>query len=253
MAFIGRLLTILSVAAVLVAVIGGIFINYLSSHSEYRKSIFASILNTIVDPNNEPIMKERCGLLSQATGSVLEIGSGTGINLHCYSTNSKITSLTVIEPNPYMREYFTNNTKKLNIKFTINYLGDDSSISLDTVYESLKDSSFDSAVITHVLCSIPDPGPRTLLYQIYRLLKPQKKLLLLEHIEADFEKNPIIFGIQQFLAPIWIIISDGCEFKPIEHYLIEMKSIYSNIKQSIITLPLPLPWVREHVKAILTK
>ena len=58
----------------------------------------------------------RIEICDQAIGDVLEIGGGTGANLKYFS---RFSSLTFLEPNPFMAEILSNHAKKLNREIEI--------------------------------------------------------------------------------------------------------------------------------------
>ena len=79
-------------------------------------------------------------------------------------------------------------------------------IILEDVEETtFKDNTFDYAVITLALCTIPDPK-RSLL-EARRILKPNGKLIVLEHVKND---NLFLAKLQDLLAPIWKRFAFGC-------------------------------------------
>jgi SAM-dependent methyltransferase len=136
-------------------------------------------------------------LLAQARGRVLEVGAGTGLNLELYPES--IESLTLVEPDPHM-------TKQLREKLARS--GKTAEISVvEAPGERLTfaDGSFDTAVVTLVLCTVPDP--ETTLAEIKRVLKPDGQLLFLEHVRSD---HPELARWQDRLESPWRFLADGC-------------------------------------------
>jgi ubiquinone/menaquinone biosynthesis C-methylase UbiE len=114
----------------------------------------------------------RSTLLAQATGDVLEIGAGTGVNLPYYGTG--VTSLTLTEPDPSMLRRLEHTAKA----------GDRPTTVLRAPAEDLpfEDGSFDTVVSTLVLCGVEDQ-PRAG-REVRRVLKPGGRLLLIEHVRS---------------------------------------------------------------------
>ena len=112
-------------------------------------------------------------LLTGATGRVLEIGSGPGINLPYYG--SGVTSLTLTEPEPPM-------FRRLEKRAASHAAG---TTALRAPAEDLpfEDDSFDVAVSTLVLCGVSDQ-PRAL-RELHRVLRPGGELLFIEHVRSD--------------------------------------------------------------------
>ncbi len=137
----------------------------------------------------------RRGLLSEARGRVLELGAGTGANVELYP--DAVEELVLAEPDPYM-------AKQLRAKLA-------GSARAASVSEApaerlpFEDASFDTAVVTLVLCTVPDP--RAALAEIARVLKPGGRLLFIEHVRAT---DPGLARWQDRLERPWRFVGDGC-------------------------------------------
>jgi SAM-dependent methyltransferase len=134
-------------------------------------------------------------LLTGARGRVLELGAGTGLNLQHYP--EAIESLTLVEPDPHM-------TRQLRQKLA----GSDRSAEVvEAPAEKLPfaDDSFDTAVVTLVLCTVPDQAAA--LAEIARILRPDGQLLFLEHVRS---RNPDLAKWQDRLEGPWRFLGDGC-------------------------------------------
>jgi len=116
-------------------------------------------------------MRER--LLAGASGDVIEIGAGTGLNLSCYGPD--VRSLTMTEPEPPMLRRLEQRVQEHRPSVTV----------LRAPAEDLpfEDHSFDVAVSTLVLCGVDDQ-PRAL-RELRRVLRPGGRLLVLEHLRAE--------------------------------------------------------------------
>ena len=112
-------------------------------------------------------------LLAGASGDVIEIGGGTGLNLSCYGP--AVGSLTITEPEPAM-------LRRLERAVSAHH---SSARVLRAPAEDLPfdDDSFDVAVSTLVLCGVDDQ-PRAL-RELRRVLRPGGRLLFIEHGRSD--------------------------------------------------------------------
>ena len=137
----------------------------------------------------------RAELLAEATGATLEIGAGTGANLEHYPP--AVTSLVLSEPEAPMRA-------KLEQKLaasgrTAEVAGHDAGAL------PYPDATFDTVVVTLVLCTVPDPTVSVA--EIHRVLKPGGRLLFIEHVRSE---TPKIARRQDLLRPVQNVIGRGC-------------------------------------------
>jgi len=119
------------------------------------------------------LRRHRDALISQASGSVLEIGGGTGANLPFYGAS--VESLTVTEPEQPMMRRLQRRLQERSSSAT--------AVLASAEKLPLEDASFDSAVSTLVLCTVADQ-PRAL-REIHRVLRPGGRLFFIEHVRAD--------------------------------------------------------------------
>ena len=118
------------------------------------------------------LRQQRRDLLAQATGATAEIGAGTGLNLPHYPP--AITRLVLIEPDPYMARRLRRRGAGSGREVEI--------IAATASRLPLPDASFDTVVVTFVLCSVPDE--QMALGEIARVLVPGGRLLFLEHVRS---------------------------------------------------------------------
>ena len=162
--------------------------------------VWESTFSAIYDPllwvgERTGMAQRRSALLSQATGRVLELGAGTGLNLPHYSDN--LEELVLTEPSPPMVGRLERRAKKA---------GTPSSVMVaDAERLPFKDDSFDTVVSTLVLCTVDDP--QLAIYEIARVLRPGGKLLFLEHVRSDSRR---LARWQDRLHRPWHAFAAGC-------------------------------------------
>jgi len=159
--------------------------------------MFSALYDRAFEATEEAGLREmRRELLDGARGRVLEVGAGTGLNLELYPEEG-IESLVLTEPDPHM-------VKQLREKLA---QSDRRAELLEVGAETLpfEDDSFDTVVVTLVLCTVPDPGAA--LQEIKRVLKTGGHFLFLEHVRAD---DPSLARWQDRLETPWRFLGDGC-------------------------------------------
>jgi len=139
----------------------------------------------------------RAQLLKQARGRVLELGSGTGLNLELYP-HEGIECLTLTEPDPHMFKQLRSRAKEVCQGADLVQAGAEN-LPFD-------DNSYDTVVVTLVLCTVPDQAAA--LKEISRVLRPDGQLLFLEHVRAT--NDPSLARWQDRLEAPWRFVGDGC-------------------------------------------
>jgi SAM-dependent methyltransferase len=139
-----------------------------------RRTLFARYYDRLMASSEEAGLTDiRAGVLGDATGRVLEIGAGTGLNLPHYP--DAITSLTVTDPDPSMlRQLERAAARDERIVDVVSAPAED--LPFD-------DDSFDTVVSTLVLCGVDDQ--RRALDEIRRVLAPGGRFAFVEHVRSS--------------------------------------------------------------------
>jgi ubiquinone/menaquinone biosynthesis C-methylase UbiE len=141
------------------------------------------------------IARRRESLLSWASGDVLELGAGTGLNLDHYPAG--IEQLVLTEPVAPMVSRLERRAKRS---------GHDVRVVVAPAEElPFEDDSFDTVVSTFVLCTVDDPRKAT--SEIARVLRPGGQLLFLEHVRSDSAR---LARWQDRLHRPWHAFAAGC-------------------------------------------
>jgi len=160
----------------------------------YNKYILPKFINCAC--GSKPINYQRSKIVPYAKGVVLDIGIGSGLNIPFYN-KSNINHLYGLDPSSELIEIAKRvaKTHKLEIEF------------LECGAESipLADNSIDTIVITYTMCTIPDISLSNA--EMFRVLKPNGKLLFCEHGIAPDEK---VAKWQKIINPVWNKIAGGC-------------------------------------------
>lgn len=130
--------------------------------------------------------ERRRRLVAEARGEVVEVGGGTGRNLAHYRDVDRVV---VLEPDVAMRARLLARMDAAAVPVEVHETGIE-----DTV---LPDGFADTVVVSLVLCTVESPAAA--LAQIRRILKPDGRLLFLEHVAV-----PGLRGrMQAALTPWW--------------------------------------------------
>jgi len=144
----------------------------------------------------KPAQLQRRKVVPQASGRVLEIGFGSGLNLPFYRSES-VEKVWALEPADEMWALAGETVAE-------------SSISVERIATSaeeipLADSSVDTVLVTYALCTVPDVARG--LAEIKRVLRAEGSLIFCEHGAAPDEK---VLAWQNRLNPVWKHLAGGC-------------------------------------------
>lgn len=142
------------------------------------------------------ILDERQRWVPRATGEVLELGVGSGLNLAFYDP-ARVGHVTGIDPSAALLERAAPRAR-------------DAPVAVELVQaraEALPfaDRRFDSVLVTYTLCSVNDPARA--LAEVRRVLRPGGALVFVEHGRAA---DPWPRRWQRWLTPLWARAGGGC-------------------------------------------
>jgi ubiquinone/menaquinone biosynthesis C-methylase UbiE len=160
----------------------------------YDKFILPRFINCAC--GTKPIMKQREKVVPLATGTVLEIGIGTGLNLPYYDPQ-KVERLIGLDPSE--KSWELAGERAAHLEFDVEFIG------LPGEEIPLDENSVDTVMVTYALCTIPDPV--TALKGVARVLRPGGKLFFCEHGKAP---DADVVTWQDRINPLWRRIAGGC-------------------------------------------
>ena len=146
--------------------------------------------------STKPISYQRKKIVPEASGTILEIGIGSGLNIPYYQ-KSKINKVIGLEPS----EQLCKMAKKT---------ADDNNFSIDFLVNGaeeieLPSNSIDTILLTYTLCSIPEPY--IALKEIMRVMKSDGRILFCEHGIAP---DDVVQKWQNRINPLWGKLFGGC-------------------------------------------
>lgn len=135
----------------------------------------------------------RDDLVAELHGDVLEVGLAAGDTMNRLAKyDHTVTSFTGIDISPGMVEQSRRAAEELSLPVALHVVDAED-------LSRYADDSFDTVTASLVLCTIPDV-PKALA-EIARVLRPDGKLLLIEHVLSP---NWFVGRLQKFVAPIQI-------------------------------------------------
>lgn len=160
-----------------------------------------------ISMRQQRLERYRRRVVPAAKGRVLEIGVGSGINFRFYRDDTE--QIVGIDPSAALlamaESAITATTSPVEL------------IEASAEELPLEDRSVDAVVSTWTLCSIPDV--RRALREMRRVLRPEGRLLFVEHGRAP-EKN--VSRWQRRITPVWRRLAGGCHLdRPIDALITE--------------------------------
>ena len=165
-----------------------------------RHRWFAAVYDRMARMDEKKARPIREFVAGGATGAVLEIGCGTGLNLDFYDW-SKVERLEATEPDVFMLRRAEARAAKLpeDVRARVRLQeAPAESLPFDAV-------SFDTVVSSLVFCTVSDPAAS--LEEVGRVLKPGGELRLFEHVQAEGKTATV----QRFIQPLYGWMSGGCQ------------------------------------------
>lgn len=167
----------------------------------FYSKLFARFYDPFMEAMEQKVLgRYRKQLLEPLMGDILEVGSGTGINFKLYPKACRVIAS---EPSEHMLKYAEARLKMEAIEADIRLvLAGVGSAELENYVPK---DGFDAIVCTLVLCTIPEPEEAVQRFK--KWLKPEGKLIILEHVHAKTQPRKAFHAM---LNPAWKHFAEGC-------------------------------------------
>ena len=141
--------------------------------------------------------EHRKRLLDGLSGTVLELGAGNGLNFPHYPAG--VGEVIAIEPEPTLRAVATRAASAAPVPIrVVSGLADELPVG---------DGAVDAAVVSLVLCSVPDQD--VALQEVHRVLRPGGELRFYEHVIAHRQPKRALLQLVDH-SGVWPMIAGGC-------------------------------------------
>ncbi len=136
--------------------------------------------------------RRRPQLFGRLTGAILEIGVGTGRNLDAYGPQAHVTACDI---EPQLVATARSRAPQQHLPVLV----------ADAHCLPFHSAHFRYVTAALVFCSLPHPA--LALREIARVLRPDGRLVQLEHTTTD---HPSADALLDLLAPAWKMVTGGC-------------------------------------------
>lgn len=135
-------------------------------------------------------------VVEHAGGEILEIGAGTGANMPLYRAGATVTAID-LRPGHLAMAADKERRRHQRLDFAVTCA--------DAQQLPFPAATFDTVLGTLVFCSIDHP--EAALAEIWRVLRPGGRLILLEHVRG---RTPMSRRLTDWLNPLWFAVQGTC-------------------------------------------
>lgn len=141
------------------------------------------------------VREHRRELLAGLSGVVCEVGAGNGLNFAHYPP--QVVRVVAVEPEPTLYRHAVEAARTAAVPVEV----------LDAHADALPlpDGSCDAAVVSLVLCTVPEPT--SALAEVARVLRHGGELRFYEHVRST---HRLVAAAEDLVTPLWSRFAGGC-------------------------------------------
>ena len=193
----------------------------------YEKYVLPKLIHLAM--RNRVATAERAKFVPLASGTVLEVGVGSGLNVPFYGP--KVRELFALDPS--LELWKMARSRVTNAPFPVEFLAS----SAESI--PLGDMTIDTVVTTWTLCTIRNPAEA--LTEMRRVLKPEGQLIFVEHGRSP---DRGVLAWQDRLNPMWKRVAGGCCLnRKIDDLIVAAGFCVTQIERAYSRGPKPLSYL----------
>jgi ubiquinone/menaquinone biosynthesis C-methylase UbiE len=173
----------------------------ISKQKQLPRADFTDWMSNAVDDQGFASLRRE--LVGDLSGRVIDVGCGTGQNFPYFAASTQIEA---IEPEHDFRAVAERKAAGSGGRIRVT--------DGDAMRLAFPDASFDAAVTSLLLCSVP--SVERVVAEVFRVLRPGGQLRLIEHVRSD---HAIAGRLMDLVDPLWLKLNkQGCHLNrnPIE-------------------------------------
>ena len=160
-----------------------------------NSKFFPSLYDLVMAPAERGRLgRWRESIVAKASGRVLEIGAGTGLNFVHYRPDVWVVAT---DPDVGMLARAKARAAAVPAEILL--------VAADAEALPFRDRTFDGGIVGLAMCTISHP--ERALAELRRTLRPAAVLRLLEHVRLE---SPVFGRLQDWLTPAWRRVAGGC-------------------------------------------
>jgi ubiquinone/menaquinone biosynthesis C-methylase UbiE len=204
----------------------------------YDRWILPRLLDLVM--RNRRLAPYRARVVAGCSGTVIEIGAGSGPNLPLYDPR-RVARVVALDPSPALLAMARRRHAEARVPILL----------VEAAAEALPFAAqaFDTALVTWALCTIGDPARA--LAELRRVLRPGGRLFFVEHglaPEAGVARR------QARLTPLWRRCAGGCHLdRPVERLLREAGFELDALSTGYLNAAKPFTFMYEGSAAIASR
>jgi ubiquinone/menaquinone biosynthesis C-methylase UbiE len=193
----------------------------------YEQYVLPRLINLVMQSKADTA--ERAKLIPLASGTVLEVGIGSALNVPFYG--SEVQRLYGVDPS--LELWRLGRKRVRNAPFPVTFLASSGE------QIPLEDMTVDTVVSTWTLCTIPNAVKA--LEEMRRVLKPGGQFLFVEHGRSPDQG---VLAWQNRLNPVWKRVAGGCNLnREIDDLIVQAGFHVAQIERGYSSGPKPLVYL----------